>query len=62
MAQREAENNASAKFLWDKQRPLWYVMYFLEWSIARAYVCRFLTTTQKIKYSTMQPKQREKPV
>ena len=30
MAPRETENNAYAKFWGDKQRPLWYVMVFLE--------------------------------
>ena len=34
MAPRETENNAYAKFWGDKQRTLWYVMVFLEWSIA----------------------------
>ena len=34
MAPRETENNAYAKFWRDKQRTLWYVMVFLEWSIA----------------------------
>ena len=34
MAPRETENNAYAKFLGDKQRALWYVMVFLEWSVA----------------------------
>ena len=33
MAPRETENNAYAKFWRDKQRVLWYVMVFLEWSI-----------------------------
>ena len=33
MASRETENNAYAKFWRDKQRALWYVMVFLEWSI-----------------------------
>ena len=33
MALRETENNAYAKFWGDKQRALWYVMVFLEWSI-----------------------------
>ena len=33
MALRETENNAYAKFWGDKQRVLWYVMVFLEWSI-----------------------------
>ena len=34
MAPRETENNAYAKFWGDKQRALWYVMVFLEWSVA----------------------------
>ena len=33
MAPRETENNAYAKFWGDKQRTLWYVMVFLEWSM-----------------------------
>ena len=33
MAPRESEDNAYAKFWGDKQRALWYVMAFLEWSI-----------------------------
>ena len=33
MASRETENNAYATFWGDKQRALWYVMVFLEWSI-----------------------------
>ena len=33
MTSRETENNAYAKFWGDKQRALWYVMVFLEWSI-----------------------------
>ena len=33
MAPRGTENNAHAKFWGDKQRALWYVMAFLEWSI-----------------------------
>ena len=36
MAPRETENNAYAKFWGDKQRTLWYVMVFLEWSIGFA--------------------------
>ena len=36
MAPRETENNAYAKFWGDKQRALWYVMVFLEWSIPNA--------------------------
>ena len=35
MAPRETENNAYAKFWSDKQRALWHVMVFLEWSICR---------------------------
>ena len=35
MAPRETEDNAYAKFWGDKQRTLWYVMVFLEWSIGR---------------------------
>ena len=33
MALRETENNAYANFWGDKQKALWYVMEFLEWSI-----------------------------
>ena len=33
MAPRETENNAYAKFGGVKQRALWFVMVFLEWSI-----------------------------
>ena len=33
MAPRETENNAYAKFWGDKQRALWYVTVFLEWSV-----------------------------
>ena len=40
MAPRETENNAYAKFWGDKQRTLWYVMVFLEWSIAFWRSCR----------------------
>ena len=36
MAPRETENNAYAKFWGDKQRTLWYVMVFMEWSIQSA--------------------------
>ena len=35
MVPRETENNANAKFWGDKQRALWHVMVFLEWSICR---------------------------
>ena len=48
MAPRETENNAYAKFWGDKQRTLWYVMVFLEWSIfalASASSIRDLGTT-----------------
>ena len=40
MASRETENNAYAKFWGDKQRALWYVMVFLEWSIWITYGSR----------------------
>ena len=47
IAPRETENNAYAKFWGDKQRTLWYVMVFLEWSIPRLFkgigVCKLLT-------------------
>ena len=33
MAPRDSENNAYVKFWGDKERALWYVMVFLEWSI-----------------------------
>ena len=33
MAPRETEDNAYAKFWGDRQRALWYVIVFLEWSI-----------------------------
>ena len=36
MAPRETENNAYSNFWGDKQRALWYVMEFLEWSIVEA--------------------------
>ena len=43
MAPRETENNAYAKFWGDKQRTLWYVTVFLEWSIACGCVrCNFV--------------------
>ena len=35
MAPRDTENNAYAKFWGDKQRALWYVMVFREWSIGK---------------------------
>ena len=37
MAPRETENNAYAKSWGNKQRALWYVMIFLEWSIFRGF-------------------------
>ena len=46
MAPRETENNAYAKFWGDKQRTLWYVMVFLEWSISLPR-SRFLDVTQR---------------
>ena len=42
MAPRETENNAYAKFWGDKQRTLWYVMVFLEWSIVHKQCFQFL--------------------
>ena len=36
MAPRETENNAYSNFWDDKQRALWYVMEFLEWTITVA--------------------------
>ena len=44
MAPRETENNAYAKFWGDKQRTLWYVMVFLEWSIG------FTTTLPMMRF------------
>ena len=46
MAPRETENNAYAKFWGDKQRTLWYVMVFLEWSIAYS-ICFHKTVHNK---------------
>ena len=37
MAPRETEDNTYAKFWGGKQRALWYVMVFLEWSIVDSY-------------------------
>ena len=42
MAPRETEDNAYAKFWGDKQRTLWYVMVFLEWSNLATKTQRFL--------------------
>ena len=36
-APRETENNAYVKFWGDKQRALWYVIEFLEWSISSVF-------------------------
>ena len=44
MAPRETEDNAYAKFWGDKQRALWYVMVFLEWSIS---ACSVILHCQK---------------
>ena len=41
MAPRETENNTYAKFWGDKQRALWYVMVFLEWSITKSVDSKF---------------------
>ena len=49
MAPRDTENNAYAKFWGDKQRALWFVMVFLEWSIARGWEKRAIRTI--ISYS-----------
>ena len=43
MAPRETEDNAYAKFWGDRQRALWYVMAFLEWSIANLFDFMFLS-------------------
>ena len=45
MAPRETENNAYAKFWGDKQRALWYVTVFLEWSIQKQFPRGFLKVT-----------------
>ena len=46
MAPRETGNNAYVKFWGDKQRALWYVMVYLEWSIhligQKRYINKFL--------------------
>ena len=44
MAPRDTENNAYAKFWGDKQRALWYVMVFLEWSILHSWQYAILFT------------------
>ena len=43
MAPRETENNAYAKFWGDKQRALWHVMVFLEWSIGNEQIKQIKT-------------------
>ena len=43
MAPRDTENNAYAKFWGDKQRALWYVMVFLEWSIGQFFFQSLVT-------------------
>ena len=49
---RETEDNAYAKFWGDKQRELWYVMVFLEWSILLSWrVMIYDFHTQTIKNS-----------
>ena len=57
MAPRETENNAYAKFWGDKQRTLWYVMVFLEWSMTEIGRCvlghvirlEYFTERQRLK-------------
>ena len=46
MAPRETEDNAYAKFWGNKQRALWYVMVFLEWSIGHVSVKSCLVAQQ----------------
>ena len=53
MAPRETENNAYAKFWRDKQRTLWYVMVFLEWSrecfhSRGQHLCKFIGTKESV--------------
>ena len=52
MAPRETENNAYAKFWGDKQRALWYVMVFLEWSIGKFLFTVFASLTYAHHYLT----------
>ena len=47
MAPRDTENNAYAKFWRDKQRALWYVVVFLEWSI-HAFARRLLALSARL--------------
>ena len=49
MAPRETEDNAYAKFWGDKQRTLWYLMVFLEWSI------EIIIKYPEIKYQLILP-------
>ena len=48
MAPRDTENNAYAKFWGDKQRALWYVMVFLEWSIVRQIIDAFVSYNMEL--------------
>ena len=48
---RETENNAYAKFCGYKQRTLWYVMVFLEWSIAEILISTHLMLFHSMKQS-----------
>ena len=50
MAPRETENNAYAKFWSDKQRALWYVMAFLEWSIDLLHLWEYNTKYRRDTY------------
>ena len=52
MAPRETEDNAYAKFWGDKQRALWYVMVFLEWSIKSTH--DYFVSIQKATKDTRQ--------
>ena len=49
MAPRETENNAYAKLWGDKQRALWYVMVFLERSMAKLNKMNWTVVTQPLK-------------
>ena len=51
MAPRDTENNAYAKFWGVKQRALWYVMVFLEWSIMYVLFSRKVATIVNGWYS-----------
>ena len=55
MAPRETEDNAYAKFWGEKQRTLWYVMVFLEWSIRPRTRCfMFHCSTARTIFQTLQ--------